>query len=623
MNAAKMNRETNERERARLQRPLRRRSRGAFVLLAVIFVWGAVSARAAAAPAQGEAVQRYLRTVSARLTHIWVKVVLADVASTIVENDPFNDPRRKVTLRLHFSGEGKLEGAKVVRSSGYRPFDDTALHAVLLSHSYPRPPKTVRSDNGHVYLDWTFRRSKPYCRPAEKSVYRKLLPTRRAVRKFLRLGRFDRAVARLRLAHRKGKLAQAGHAFGLEVIRMAATQGRAVDAKHFVRTLADPEMPLEVFRALLGGLVGSDTHAAVVAHLVQRAQPVADRVMAMQFRQHYPDRPQQALVFLQGLLERPDGAKLVLPKLRKALEDQRPRLAAGAAALLLHTGRPADRNPALGVLQRLLAGSETEQQAALAVVGAVTRAAALYPAVARLAEKEGVSEKLRDAALLALARYGTSKALKQLLTLTYRRKQPKLQLAALEALATRERFPKSYCYRLMALIAKPRRPALLETAARALARGCLAVLPYEVRTAARNRRWRVRLGVASALPGAGALTDKILIRLARDRVGKVRLAALRNMARQQRAAFAPVLARAATRGSRAQRRIGLLHTKKRRLLSRALRRERGEWWLRIARHAIVVAPKLTFPRVLKMLQQSDWESRLQAAWVLMAFPPAK
>jgi hypothetical protein len=449
------------------------------------------------------------------------------------------------------------------------------------------------------------------------------MPTHRAVRKFLRLGRFDRAVSRLQVAYRKGKLAQAAHAFGLEVIRLAASQGRAVDAKHFVRTLADPRMPLEVFRALLGGLVGADTHQAVVKHLVQRAEPVADRVMAEQFRQHYPDRPQQALVFVEGLLARPDGAKLVLPKLRKAMRDKNPELAAGAAALLLHAGRKTDRNRALGVLLRLLKGNDQARLAVLAVVGRVTREKALYAPVKAIAEATGSSQKLRAAALKALARLGIPRALKELLTLTYRRKQPELQLAALRALATRDRLPKSYCYRLMALIGKPRRAALLETAARALARGCMQVLPYGLRTAARSRRWRVRLGLAAALPAAGSLTDKLLIRLSRDGVAKVRLAALRNMVRQDRKAFRPVLARMAGHGSRQQRRLALLHTQNRRLLARALRREQGRWWLRIARHAIVVAPKLTFPHVVKMLRKPDWESRLQAAWVLMAYPPSR
>ncbi len=567
--------------------------------------------------------RQYLRGVSARLHHIWVNVVLADVASTIVENDPFNDPKRSVSLRIHFSGNGRLEGARIIRSSGYRPFDVTALHAVLLSHDYPRPPTSVLSDNGDVYLDWTFRRSRPYVRPMKSGVYRKLLPTRRAVRKFLKLGRFDRAVARLQMAYRKGHLAQAAHDFGLEVIRMAATMGKAVDAKHFVRTLADPAMPLEVFRALLGGLVGSGTHVAVVKHLVLRHQAVADRVLAQQFRQHYPGQPTQALVFLRGLLQRPEGASFVRGVLRKAVRDRHPEIAAGAAALVLRLRRPQDRKPALRRLLKLLGGDETAQLAALTVVGRVTREPAFYPAVEKLAHRTDVSTELRDAALRSLAGFGTSRALKKLVLLTYRRKQPALQLAALKALASLKRLHKAHCYRLMSLIAKPHRNDLLTVAGRALAKGCLAELPYEVQTASHNRRWAVRLGVAEALPAAGALTDKILLRLARDGVSRVRTAALRTMARQNRPALRPALARAATHGSRDQRRIGLLFTSNRKLLARALSRERGEWLLKIARRAIVAQPKLGFRWVLRLLRKPDWESRLKGAWVLMAYPPSQ
>lgn len=103
---------------------------------------------------------------------------------------------------------------------------------------------------------------------------------------------------------------------------------------------------------------------------------------------------------------------------------------------------------------------------------------------------------------------------------------------------------------------------------------------------------------------------------------RVRTTALRTMAAQNRPAFHKALAQAASYGTAEQKRIGLLYTRDKRRLGRALRKGGGEWWLKLARHAIVARPALTFPVVLRMLNRSDWESRLQAAWVLMAYPPA-
>lgn len=600
---------------------LLRRSRFRFVpWSAALCLIGALALPARPAGAsESSSVRAYLLGVSARLQAMWVGVVLADVASTMVENDPFNDPRRQVTIRVHFSGRGALEDARVMKTSGYAPFDQTALHAVLLSHAFPRPPRAALSDNGHVYLDWVFRRSRPYLRPASSAVYRKLLPAQRAVRKFLRLGRFDRAVARLVTAYRQGRLSQAAHAFGLEVIRLAATQGRAVDAKNFVRTLADAAMPLEVFRALLGGLVGSGTYAAVVRNLVARRQPAADRVIAQQFAAHYPGRPVSALVFLRGLLARPEGSSLVLAPLRRALKDPNPVIAASAAALLDRAGRPRDRKKALSLLiTQLRSGAEPAELAALRVVGGFASDASLYALVEGIALNSSASTPLRQAALLALARFRSPKALKQVLLLTYRRKEPEIQLAALRALASRQHLARPFCYRLMTLISKPGPAPLLRVSGQALARGCTGVLPYEVQTAARNRRSAVRLGIATALPPAGHLTDRILVRLARDSVKRVRIAAIRRMSEQNRPAFAAPLSRAARSRISEVRRVGLLHSRDRKLLGRALSREQGEWWLKIARHAIRVHPKLVFGQLLRLLRRKDWEARLRAAWVLMA-----
>jgi TonB family protein len=568
---------------------------------------------------------RYIKAVQSRLARVWIDVVIRKVASRMIETDPFNAPGRNVRLRIHFSGDGELESARVLRPSGYKPFDQTALHAVLLSHTYPRPPRSVLSDNGHVYLDWTFRRVRPHVPSRLARVYRKLFPTRRAVRKFLRHGRFDRAVARLRLAFRTGNLARAAHAFGVELIRLAAVGGKAVDAKHLVRTLADPYMPFEVYRAMLRGLVGTDTHAAVVAQLVRRADPVADRILARQLARHR-SRPGRAKVFLRGLIQRPGGARYARQALIKCLDAKDTELRAGAAALLHTLPRPTLRKRAEAVLGKLLgAGDDASRLAALAVLGHVASPASLYPQVERLARDSKTAWNLRRAALLSVGAYSTLASYKLLLPYSYSRKNLRLKYVAYEALVITSRVSKGRCYRFSEATKKSKVRKLQELAAKGLVVGCLGSMPYAVRQAARSRRWPVRRSIARHLPARGKITDKLLLRLARDPIGKVRLAAYRNMAKQRRPAFLPVLARLAAHKSTSHRRIGLPFCKDSKRLAGALKDEpeTSKWWLPMARQAIVVAPKVGLSHVIRLLTRPLWSDRLRAAWILLAYrPPA-
>lgn len=591
--------------------------------LCVLAIVGGLSA-APATPAKRTSTEaRYFKGVQARLARVWVGVVIRKIARRMIETDPFNAPGRTVRLRVHFSGKGDLESARVIRPSGYKPFDDTALHAVLLSHTYSRPPRSLLSDNGHVYLDWTFRRSRPYVPARLARVYRKLFPTQRAVRKFLRLGRFDRAVARLGLAYRQGNLARAAHAFGVELIRLAAVAGKSVDAKHLVRTLGDPDMPFEVYRAMLRGLVGTDTHAAVVAQLVRRADPVADRIIAHQLHKHRK-RYDRAKVFLRGLLQRPAGARYAREALTHCLGAGDVVLRAGAAALLHTLPRPTLRKRAEAVLGKLLgSGDDTSRLAALEVLGHVARPASLYRHVERLARDPKTPWNLRRAALLSVGAYSTRAAYKLLLPLSYRRRNTRLRHAAYEALVTSSRVSKGRCYRFSEATKKSPLRKLQELAAKGLVVGCLGSMPYAVRMAARSRRWPVRRAIARHLPARGKTTDKLLLRLARDPIRQVRLAAYRNMAKQRRRAFFGVLARLATHKSASLRRLGLTFSKDSKRLAKGLRDEpeTSKWWLRIARRAIVAAPKVGLPHVIRLLNKPLWSERLRAAWILLAYRP--
>ncbi|MFH2008496.1 MAG: TonB family protein [bacterium] len=566
---------------------------------------------------------RYIKGVQARLSRVWVGVVIDKVAQVIVENDHFNTPGRAVRLRIHFSGDGKLESARVIRGSGYKPFDDTAVSAVLLSHSYPRPPQTLLSDNGHVYMDWTIRRSRPYIPARLARVYRMLFPTRRAVRNFLRQGRYDRAVGRLRLAYRNGNLARAAHDFGVELIRLAAGGGKAVDAKHLVRALADPYMPFEVYRAMLGGLVGTDIHAAVVAQLVRRADPVADRILAHELTKHHTS-PERAKVFLRGLIQRPGGAQYAPKTLTLCLKAKDIELQADAAALLHTLPRPSLRKRAEAVLSKLLlSGDDASRRAALEVLGHVARPATLYSQVARLARDPKTPWDLRRAAILAVGAYSTPAAYKLLLSYSYQRRDRRLRFAAYEALVVSSIKSKGRCYRFSEATQKSPDRKLQTLAAKGLVVGCLGSMPDAVRMAARSRRWSVRLGIARHLPPLGRTTDKLLLRLAGDPVRQVRLAALSNMAKQRRSAFLPTLARLASHKNVPLQRIGLQFSKEQKRLAKALKTEpeRSEWWLHIARRAIVSAPKTGFPHVLRLLNEPHWNDRLRAAWILLAYPP--
>ena len=215
------------------------------LLLLVTFI--APSRETLARSTGSRAEQRYLQALHKKFHPLWVGTVLARVQRELGPNDPFNQPGRKVTLRLHFSAQGAIRSAQVLRSSGHAPFDSTARSVVLGIFDFPTPPASARSDDGDVYVDWTFHRSRPWCHPSTARIVK--VPFTVSV---LGRGHIARAVTLLEQAQRRRKLHVYGHDFGMQLIRLGARQLGSRAAPLLVRVLDSPQ-PIEVLRTVFRG----------------------------------------------------------------------------------------------------------------------------------------------------------------------------------------------------------------------------------------------------------------------------------------------------------------------------------------------------------------------------------
>jgi TonB family protein len=77
--------------------------------------------------------------------------------------DPWNDMERYTLIGIVLDDSGTVEKVTIRRPSGFAPFDAAAMDAVVSSSPFPKPPDSIRSPDGKVYLDWTFHRDDRQC----------------------------------------------------------------------------------------------------------------------------------------------------------------------------------------------------------------------------------------------------------------------------------------------------------------------------------------------------------------------------------------------------------------------------------------------------------------------------
>lgn len=105
---------------------------------------------------------KFLHQMHLRIHDKWGDGALRDF-DKLGGSNPLNSPALLVTLEIVVRPDGTLEKAAPVGSSGYLPYDVAAVTAVFDSAPFPKPPESIRSYNGNVYLRWTLHRDTRQC----------------------------------------------------------------------------------------------------------------------------------------------------------------------------------------------------------------------------------------------------------------------------------------------------------------------------------------------------------------------------------------------------------------------------------------------------------------------------
>jgi TonB family protein len=143
-------------------------------------------------PAAGQTrLQRaYLARVHKLFKDTWQKT-LTDAGALLPPSHPANDPKRMVELEVDLDRRARITVVRVVKPSGFPPFDESASITVKrLKRLPPLPPELARYN---VRLRWRFYRDKRACDPRFARVLLIPFTPPQALRRALRKGQLDRA----------------------------------------------------------------------------------------------------------------------------------------------------------------------------------------------------------------------------------------------------------------------------------------------------------------------------------------------------------------------------------------------------------------------------------------------
>jgi hypothetical protein len=113
----------------------------------------------------------------------------------VPETNPFNDPSRRLVVRITVTAEGKISGTEILTQSGLPELDDLGAAIIRETAPWPVVPATALSDDGQLYIEWALSRDYRQC--AELRVVPRQDPIDEAVPRFLAKKKDDRAWARV------------------------------------------------------------------------------------------------------------------------------------------------------------------------------------------------------------------------------------------------------------------------------------------------------------------------------------------------------------------------------------------------------------------------------------------
>ncbi len=165
-----------------------------------LFIFSLLLSVLCAEPAWGapsSAETTYLKQVLPHIRKIWDDNVIQLAGMLLRATHSFNNKGLVVSVEINVAPTGKVSSTGLVASSGYDPFDDTALDAVSSLDRLPPPPKALLSDDGKVHMFWTLKRVKPYSGVQLSQIRYVRYSTSMAVTKSLEQGLYALAWARL------------------------------------------------------------------------------------------------------------------------------------------------------------------------------------------------------------------------------------------------------------------------------------------------------------------------------------------------------------------------------------------------------------------------------------------
>jgi TonB family protein len=133
-----------------------------------------------AAPDPGQFGLAYLEQVYPALRDGWA-AFLEDARLRLEPKDPLNSPTLEAKLEITLDAHGGLIDVQRLRESGNADFDSTAEEIVREAAPFPAPGRDIMSDDGNVYIDWVFARDRRQAGVATAEVRRIEYPIDRAV----------------------------------------------------------------------------------------------------------------------------------------------------------------------------------------------------------------------------------------------------------------------------------------------------------------------------------------------------------------------------------------------------------------------------------------------------------
>ncbi|MBU1240579.1 TonB C-terminal domain-containing protein [Myxococcota bacterium] len=140
---------------------------------------------------------RYLKKVHPSIKKFWDNNVIQLAEMLLKSKHSFNNKGLVVSIEINVGATGKIASTGLVASSGYDPFDDTAIEAVSSLERVPPPPKSLLSDDGKVHMFWTLKRVAPYSSAKMAQIRFVRYSTKTAIEKYTEQGLYQMAWQRL------------------------------------------------------------------------------------------------------------------------------------------------------------------------------------------------------------------------------------------------------------------------------------------------------------------------------------------------------------------------------------------------------------------------------------------